>query len=340
MANKLPFDNNAFIPGSLQDLGDARLLPASARTADHQLASPTGEIRNFLKKDLMVDKLNRIGPYLWLAGQPMPPKPLNYQVATCREIAVDERIDMHMVWEDSQRIHLKPLPRYLLDPQFWESHLVCKGLCCVSAPDKVNQEQQLGCRKELHKCALGFLSSYMALVRFESDFFIAQTYRLLPNTITWEMWLKLNQQLLRNDANNPANINSRYLFGELRLSRLNKICMIFHARPLSAYQITYHTYGELFHDYLTPVTAATIYVALVLTAMQVGLATNRLALSSPFQDASYGFTVFAILGPLIGILFIGVIWGLAFTNNMIGSWKFKQQQFALYEQSLVRDQLP
>jgi hypothetical protein len=340
MANNLPFDKDAFIPGSLLDLGVARLLPASARTADHKLASPTGEIHNFLKKDLLVDKLNSIGPYLWLAGRPMPPKPLNYQVATCREIAVDERIDMHMVWEHSRRIHLKPLPRYLLDPQFWESHLVCKGLCCASAPDdRVTQELQ-GCLRELHKCALGFLSSYMALVQFESDFSIAQTYHLLPNTITWETWLKLNQQLLRNDATNPANINSRYWFGELRLSRLNKICIICHASPLSGYQFTYQTYGELFHDYLTPLTAATIYVALVLTAMQVGLATNRLAMSPPFHDASYGFTVFAILGPLIGILLVGVMGSLAFTNNVMVSWKFKQQQFALYEQSLVRDQLP
>ncbi|KAJ5551786.1 hypothetical protein N7535_000273 [Penicillium sp. DV-2018c] len=340
MANKIPFDKDAFIPGSPLDLGVARLLPASARTADHQLASPTEEVHNFLNKDLRVDKLNRIGPYLWLAGQPMPPKPLNYQVATCREIAVDERIDMHMVWEHSRRIHLKPLPRYLLDPQFWETHLTCRGHCCASAPDDRVNHEQLGCRKELHKCALGFLTSYMALVRFESDFFIAQSYHLLPNTITWETWLKLIQQLLRNDATNPANINPRYLFGELRLSRLNKICMIIGASPLRGYQITYQTYAELFHDYLTPLTAATIYVALVLTAMQVGLATNRLAFSSPFQDASYGFTVFAILGPLIGILLLGVMGGVAFTNNLIASWKFKQQRFALYEQSLMRHQLP
>lgn len=111
--SQLPFSNNVFI--SMLDL--ARLLPASART-DHKLVSPTDEIQKFLKKDLMVNKLNKIDKYLWLAGQPMPPKPLNYQIATSREIVVDERIDVHMVWEHSQRIHLKPLPRYLLDSQF------------------------------------------------------------------------------------------------------------------------------------------------------------------------------------------------------------------------------
>lgn len=332
--SQLPFSNNVFI--SMLDL--ARLLPASART-DHKLVSPTDEIQKFLKKDLMVNKLNKIDKYLWLAGQPMPPKPLNYQIATSREIVVDERIDMHMVWEHSQRIHLKPLPRYLLDSQFWGSHLVCKGPCCVSKPgDSVIQEQ--ACARELYKCALGLLSSYMALVQFESDFLIAQNYHLLPNTITWERWLELNQQLLGNDMTSPGHINSRYLFGELRLSRLNKIYAIRHASVLSGYQFTYQTYGDLFYDYLTPLTAATIYVALVLTAMQVGLATDRLGFNPPFQDASYGFTVFAILGPLICILLIGIIGGLAFVNNLIGSWKFKRQQFALYELSQVRNQLP
>ncbi|KAJ6137335.1 hypothetical protein N7471_003821 [Penicillium samsonianum] len=334
MASRVPFSKDAFIDGLLDP---GRLLPASART-DHKLVSPTEEIHRFLKKDLMVNKLNKIDQYLWLAGQPMPPKPLNYQIATSREIAVDERIDMHMVWEHSRRIHLKPLPRYLLDSQFWESHLVCKGPCCDSPGDEVIQEQ--ACSRELYKCALGLLSSYMALVQFESDFLIAHNYHLLPNTITWEMWVALNQQLLRNDATSPANINSRYLFGELRLSRLNKIYAIRHASVFSGYQFTYQTYSELFYDYLTPLTAATIYVALVLTAMQVGLATDRLGINPPFQDASYGFTVFAILAPLIGILLVGIIGSLAFTKNLIVSWKFKRQQFALHDRSQMRNKLP
>ncbi|CAG8893796.1 unnamed protein product [Penicillium egyptiacum] len=332
--SQLPFSKDAFIESLLDP---ARLLPASART-DHKLVSPTEEIQRFLKKDLMVNKLNKIDQYLWLAGQPMPAKPLNYQIAISREIAVDERIDMHMVWEGSRRIHLKPLPQYLLDSQFWESHLVCKAPCCASPGEPVCQGQARS--RELYKCALGLLSSYMALVQFESDFSIAQNYRLLPNTITWEMWLKLNQQLLKNNVISPGNINSRYLFGELRLSRLNKIYAIRHASVLSGYQLTYQTYGELFYDYLAPLTAATIYVALVLTAMQVGLATDRLGFNSPFQDASYGFTVFAILGPLIGVLVVGIIGSLAFINNLIVSWKFQRQQFARYELSEMRNKLP
>ena len=41
---------------------------------------------------------------------------------------------------------------------------------------------------------------------------------------------------------------------------------------------------------------AAIFVALVPTAMQVGLATEQLRGNAAFQQASYGFAVFAILG--------------------------------------------
>jgi hypothetical protein len=333
--SSLPFSKDVF-NDSIPD--NARLLPASARTAVHTLADPSEDIQSFLKRDLYVGKLNKIDQYLWLAGLPTPPKPLNYQLATSRQIAVDERIDMHLVWEHSRKIHLKPVPRYLLDPEFWESHLICKGPCCASA-DRIAPKFQ-ACSKEIKKCALGFLCTYIALIQFESDYAIAREYKLIPDSITWDMWLKLVHQLLKSDAPNPANINSRYLFGELRLSRLNKIYAIRHGSVLSGYQYTYQTYTELFHDYLTPLTAATIYVALVLTAMQVGLATTRLGNSLPFQHVSYGFTVFSILGPLIGILLVAIMGGLAFANNMMASWRFQRQKFALYEQLAVRNQLP
>lgn len=44
--------------------------------------------------------------------------------------------------------------------------------------------------------------------------------------------------------------------------------------------------------------AVTIFIALVLAAMQVGLASDALRDNASFQLASYGFTVFAILGPI------------------------------------------
>jgi hypothetical protein len=54
------------------------------------------------------------------------------------------------------------------------------------------------------------------------------------------------------------------------------------------------------------VLTAIIYITVVLTAMQVGLATTQLNTSAMFNRVSYGFTLFSILAPLI-TLAIGAI---------------------------------
>ncbi|GAT22370.1 hypothetical protein RIB2604_01504030 [Aspergillus luchuensis] len=280
--------------------------PAAIRDEYYTPYSPTTDTSRFLQNDLSVECLNRIHKYLWLAGRPMPPRPLNYQTATSRQIVLDERIDMHMVWEPSRRIHLKPLPRYLLSHQFWKSYLICKEPCPW------------------------LLYSYIALVERESDFAIAQDQHLMPHNVTWEMWVELVKELLENGATSPGNVNARYLFGELRLSRLNKIYMFRYGSILRGYHFTYQTYTELFYDYLTPLTATTVYVALVLTAMQVGLAT-KLGGNVAFQNASYGFTVFSIIGPLIILLLVGFLGFIQFISNLLATLHFKRERFAHYK---------
>ncbi|KAJ6033775.1 uncharacterized protein N7446_007932 [Penicillium canescens] len=340
MPRKAPF--SAEVLGSKEadlDPTDTLLLPASARDEHQTVSSPTANICGFLQKDLSCKHLNNIDKFLWLAGRPMPPRPLNYQAATSREIVPDERINMHLVWESSRRIHLKPIPRYLLDHQFWDSHLICAEQCpCLSGHGypAAARGEYLCQRKELYEYSLGLLFSYIALIQYESDFAIAQVHHLIPEKVTWEQWVILVQQLLENGAANPKNINARYLFGELRLSRLNKIYACRCGNVLRGYQFPYQTYGELFRDYLTPLTAMTIYVALVLTAMQVGLATTRLGDSLPFQRASYGFTVFSILGPLIAIMLVGFVGLLHLVNNLVETWRFKQERFAGYELLTLR----
>ncbi|KAJ5689819.1 hypothetical protein N7462_004211 [Penicillium macrosclerotiorum] len=341
MALNTPFIGEMLSPNDRSRDTAAHLLPASIRSLQHGLVRPTDDTESFLQKDLCVDKLNKIDQYLWLAGRPMPPRPLNYQIATSREIVVDERIDMHLVWEYSRRLHLKPIPRYLLSPKFWESHLLtCMKSCCVPQrsqhyPDVSVPISTTKCTKELYKCACGFLLSYLALIQFECDLAIAHTYHLLPKEITWEKWLTFAHELLEGEAPKPNNINSRYLFGELRLSQLNKIYALRYGEILRGYQFTYQTYGELFRDYLTPITAATIYMALVLTAMQVGLATTYLEGNPSFQNASSGFTIFSILGPLVGIFLVGTIGVFQFFNNLLETREFKQKRFGQFAKGMM-----
>jgi hypothetical protein len=55
------------------------------------------------------------------------------------------------------------------------------------------------------------------------------------------------------------------------------------------------------------VATAIIFAAFVLTAMQVGLATDKLRENADFQRASYGFTVFSLVGPMCIVVLLALI---------------------------------
>ena len=63
-------------------------------------------------------------------------------------------------------------------------------------------------------------------------------------------------------------------------------------------------YSAFFHDHFTWMASGTIYIAIVLSAIQVGLATNSLKDNKIFQPASYGFNIISIMVPIIPLLFI------------------------------------
>jgi hypothetical protein len=60
-------------------------------------------------------------------------------------------------------------------------------------------------------------------------------------------------------------------------------------------------YSDSFAEKLTTIAAATVYIAVVLTAMQVGPGTDLLMENHSFQRACYGFAVFAIISPVIAL---------------------------------------
>ncbi|KAJ5124175.1 uncharacterized protein N7515_008000 [Penicillium bovifimosum] len=340
-------NTEAFAPTT--DKSDiSTLLPASFRDDDLSLLAPLSDTSKFLHLDLSVQRLNDIQEYLWLAGRPMPPRPLNYQISVSRTIIVDEKIDMHLVWGPGRRIHIKPLPQYLLDSRFWAANLTCS---CSSnlesdktptpdsaniSPSSSNTDPDTCSRCDLSKSALGFLTSYIALIQYPSDFIIAQEYNLLPAELTWPQWRALVQNLLDDDVMNPDRINRRYKYGELRLSRLNKIYAFHLGSLFRGYRAKYQTYQELLHTYLAPITAMTVYFALVLTAMQVGLATEQLAGSQAFQRASYGFTVLSILGPLALVFLVLVVAAAHFAANALATLVFRRQRSGFFRRMAGR----
>ena len=284
------------------------LLPASGRNADKNLTLPAVDsVLQWLEAETNLDRLVNIHDSLWMAGQPVPPRPLHYQRAVNREIVIHEDMDMHLVWYDG-RIYLKPLSHLVMKLSFWN----VKG--CPGPDDCPCLSHKLGKYK---KCARGFVFSYVALMPYESDFNMAKEKGLLPSGLDWLGWRNVAAELLVNDHDAEriyASIHKRFHYGELRLNRLNKI--YWRTYPLSkGYTTIWNQHSSFFQDNFGLLASTTIYIALVLTAMQVGFGTPQLKENKGFLSASYGFTVFAILGPLVAVGLMLVVFLYLFVGN-------------------------
>jgi len=227
-------------------------------------------------------------------------RPLHYQRYIGRMIILTERLDQHLVWLDD-RLFLKPMPRYLMDYAAFKK--------------AVPQESVVNAR--------GLILSYMWLVCSETDLLMAQELRLLPEEITWEGWVRFSTAILSNiSPESPKDINPRFLYGELRLTRLNLIYR-FCSRTVAwsvfvrGYNYGYHQYSTFVQRNFAWFLTVVVYITLVLTAMQVGFATDELKNNAIFSRASYGFTVFAILAPLGLGGTIAIVVAVVFISNLV-----------------------
>ena len=177
---------------------------------------------------------------------------------------------------------------YLLCYSTWDSYL-CK-------------------EAKLYANAVGLLRSYFHLVKSRSDLRIAHENSLLPTEITWQRWSIFSRAALPNC--HISYCNRRYRYAELSAARLT---WIWRFRRIRRFYRQPSDLQALMDDYcqarLTTASGymqkktkwllgALIYITIVLTAMQVGLGTDRLSQDRAFQKASYGFTLFSILAPL------------------------------------------
>lgn len=273
--------------------GNARVgslvLPVVHQDKDNSLRLVAkDDLRTYFEADLDVEGLNKIHKHLWLAGLPQCVRPLHHQLVIDRKIMLTERADLQLLWRDD-RLYLKPLPDYLLSYGVWEGTLLKD--------------------RDLRENAKGFLLSYLWLIRQKSDFIIAQRENLVSNALTWEHWTVFSIAIFPDIVSNSLeDISPRYLYGELRLGRVNLIYRLCRKTRNSKAFIRghfygYRTYSSFIGQNFAWVLTVIIYITIVLTAMQVGLATSELQSSQMFNRASYGFTVFSIMAPL-GILFV------------------------------------
>ncbi|KAF2803942.1 uncharacterized protein BDZ99DRAFT_545725 [Mytilinidion resinicola] len=279
-------------------------LPATYELrTQHVVHLVNDDVEGFLEQDLDLERLNVIHHLLWMAGRPLNARPLHRQQMMGFDVLQTEQADLHLL-KFSNRLFIKPLPAFLLNCEFWE-----KYLCGPKS-------------KALHESACGFLLSYLWLVRSPLDLKVAQELDLLPLPITWVSWKRFVTDFCSHvDVNSLHQVNKRYLFGELRLGRINTIYRIrfFRTHFVRGYLYGYNRYVVFFQRNFGWVLIVFVFFSLVFSAMQVGAGTPQLADSATFQNAAYGFTVFSIVAVAALLGFVAVTFSSMFIYNMISA---------------------
>jgi hypothetical protein len=250
----------------------------------------------FLRRNLLTPKLDAIHERLWLAGLTRQARPLHRQRLLQRTIRITESADEHLVWHKDY-IFIKPMPLYLLDYEYWQEYL---------CPDE-----------QLFASATGLLLSYVWLVASTTDYAVAIEERIFPSSLKWEVWRNTVRDILRNFDTISAQVDRRYHYGELRLSRLNTLYRF----NISTFSFRNFVYGfmsmptwytQFFERNFSWILAAFIYFTVILSAMQVGLATSYLQNNAQFQSASFGIAVTTIVLVVAVIVLMLAVWMVLF----------------------------
>jgi hypothetical protein len=177
---------------------------------------------------------------------------------------------------------------------------------------------------------MGFLLSYVALITYESDFRIAAEKGLIPKQVSWSRWRRFVREMLHAQGSKEqhlwGDVAERFIYGELRLNRLNLIEVVLRGPLSRGFLATWTSFGSFYQYSSAVIIAGAAYVLLILSAMQVGLGTTRLADDDMFQAASYGFTVFSILGPLGAVLATIFAFAVALVYNMMRTKSFEAKR--------------
>ncbi|KAJ3454429.1 hypothetical protein MRS44_018323 [Fusarium solani] len=272
-----------------------------------QLLDPRKDTLAYLKTDLQTPRLSKIHRLLWLTGMPRPARPLHRQRLLLRTIHLTESTDEHLVWHETC-IFIKPIPEYLLDYEFWE--------------------QELCADEALHKSACGLLLSYAWLVCYRSDLRIAVEAGLLPANIDWNAWTAFMMDFTSHiDTSTLCQVDSRYGYSELRLSRLNTLYR-FGTAGFSLRSVVYGfmsgstRYTTFFERNFGWILAVFVYMSVVLSAMQVALATERFGDDIRFQQFSYGMALLSMAFVLAAVAIMLLVWLTLFWFHLLSTAQY------------------
>ncbi|EHK48501.1 uncharacterized protein TrAtP1_009740 [Trichoderma atroviride] len=261
-----------------------------------RLRDPYNGISQFLKDELITDSLDKLAPHLWLVATQNSThiSSLTHQLVRGRQIVVTEDPGLHLTWI-YERVFIKPLPEYLLSHAFWDYFLV-NSSSPIPSPD----------RKAIFRAACGFLRSYAFLIQHKSDYLLAiqdDKLDLIPKSIPFSDLV----EFLRCFKSIPdTEVSPRYLYRDLRLTRLNFWVKIFQGKR--TYFKQYGQYGAYFAQFYGPLLFVFGIITLALSSMQVVLAAESV---TGFGDGwmsfvwmSQGFSIFTLCLTLLLSLFL------------------------------------
>jgi hypothetical protein len=265
-------------------------------------------VNDFLSQELNTPILNKLYSNLWIITRKSGAHIdiLSEHFVKQRSIIIVENPRLHLIWCENI-VYLKPIPHCLLSHNFWETYLV---------PQRASQDSGSYSSDELSaNCllALGFLRSYAHLIRYESDFIIAQEAHLLPSATTFTAF----QIFIHSFLTIPDDLVAvRYHFGQIRLSRLNYLVRIL--QPSEGFSWYYHKpywkTGQFVKHYAAPIIFIFAPLSLILSAMQVVLAAPGDDAWRVLASVSWGFSV-AVIVLITGLAVLAVTIVLGFLIN-------------------------
>ena len=263
-------------------------------------------LRPFLAQELLTPELDKMAPHLWMMATQSSNNvnALHRQVVKGRQIMVTEDPQLHLVWLQD-RIHVKPMPKYLLSYEFWTDLL-------LQPHPEIGAEHP-----DIVKAALGYLRTYRYLIRHESDLRIAQKedLGLVPRDVTWE---QISRFLSDLENTRDDDVSPRYSFGELRLSRLNFYGKIFLHR--FHYERLHVQYSSYFAQFYGPLLFGFAVFSLILNALQVDLAVEQLPGHSRLSLQSLGRGLSFLT--LVWLALVIAVLSILFMYLFLDEWSF------------------
>ena len=151
----------------------------------------------------------------------------------------------------------------------------------------------------------------------------------MPHAVTWAAWNRFRMGI-QSTVTHSHQINKRYHYGELRLSRLNDVCRLYEWKWREGYFLVYTRYQSFFRAHFEWLLLVFAYFSVALSALQVLLAANQDHDSTNhiLRSVSLGIGSASMVGVVLSVLIMAVLFVVL---------KLINEAFARGKRAVVRD---